>query len=81
VARAFAVEYGALGAAAGVGGTALAAALAWIVLRFVLDTPWRFEPWILLGGIVATMALAVAVGFLATYRLLGAKPLPVLRRE
>jgi len=27
------------------------------------------------------MALAVAVGFLATYRLLGAKPLPVLRRE
>jgi putative ABC transport system permease protein len=81
VARAFAVEYGALGAAAGLGGTALATVLAWIVLRFVLDTPWRFEPQILLGGIVATMALAVAVGFLATYRLLGAKPLPVLRRE
>ena len=81
VARAFAVEYGCLGAAAGLGGTALAALLAWIVLRFVLDTPWRFEPQVLVGGIVATMALAVAVGFLATYRLLGAKPLPVLRRE
>jgi putative ABC transport system permease protein len=81
VARAFAVEYGALGAAAGIGGTALASLLAWIVLRFVLEAPWRFEPQILVGGIVATMALAVAVGFLATYRLLGVKPLPVLRRE
>jgi putative ABC transport system permease protein len=81
VARAFAVEYGCLGATAGVGGTALAAALAWIVLRFSLDTPWRFEPWALLAGIVASVALAIAVGFLATWRLLGEKPLPVLRRE
>jgi putative ABC transport system permease protein len=81
VARAFAVEYGCLGAAAGLGGTALAAALAWIVLRFVLDTPWRFEPLALLAGVGATVALAVAVGFLATFRLLGAKPLPVLRDE
>ncbi|HEV8583893.1 MAG TPA: FtsX-like permease family protein [Methylomirabilota bacterium] len=81
VARAFAVEYGALGAAAGVGGTALAAVLAWIVLRFVLETPWRFEPWALLAGVAASVVLAVAVGFLATWRLLGEKPLPVLRRE
>jgi len=81
VARAFAVEYGCLGAAAGLGGTALAAVLAWIVLRFVLDTPWRFEPWALLAGVTASVALAIAVGFLATWRLLGEKPLPVLRRE
>jgi putative ABC transport system permease protein len=81
VARAFAVEYGCLGAAAGVGGTALAAVLAWIVLRFVLDTPWHFEPWALLAGVAASVVLAVAVGFLATWRLLGEKPLPVLRRE
>jgi putative ABC transport system permease protein len=81
VARAFAVEYGCLGAAAGVGGTALAAALAWIVLHFVLETPWRFEPWALLAGVAASVVLAVAVGFLATWRLLGEKPLPVLRRE
>jgi len=81
VARAFAVEYGCLGAAAGLGGTALAAVLAWIVLRFVLDTPWRFEPWALLAGVTASVGLAIAVGFLATWRLLGEKPLPVLRRE
>ena len=81
VARAFAVEYGCLGAAAGVGGTALAAVLAWVVLRFVLETPWRFEPLAMLAGVVLTVALSVAIGFLATFRLLGAKPLPVLRRE
>jgi len=81
VARAFAVEYGCLGAAAGLGGTALAAALAWIVLHFVLETPWRLQPWALLAGVVASVVLAVAVGFLATWRLLGEKPLPVLRRE
>jgi putative ABC transport system permease protein len=81
VARAFAVEYACLGAAAGVGGTALACLLAWIVLRFVLDTPWHLEPWALLAGVVASVVLAIAVGFLATWRLLGEKPLPVLRRE
>jgi putative ABC transport system permease protein len=81
VARAFAVEYGALGAVAGLGGSVLASALAWIVLRFVLETPWHFEPWALLGGVAASSVLGIAVGFLATWRLLGEKPLPVLRRE
>src|SRR5205823_5360801 len=71
VARAFAVEYACLGAAAGVGGTALACLLAWIVLRFVLDTPWHLEPWALLAGVVASVGLAIAGGFLATSRLLG----------
>src|SRR5262249_29505147 len=44
VARVFAVEYACLGAAAGVGGTALAAALAWIVQRFVLEGPIALPP-------------------------------------
>lgn len=81
VARAFAVEYGCLGAAAGVGGTALAAVLAWAILTFALDTPWRFDARPLALGVGATIALSVGVGFLATFRLLGAKPLPVLRNE
>jgi putative ABC transport system permease protein len=81
VARAFAVEYGALGVVAGVGGAALATALAWIVVRWVLDAPWTFEPVPIVVGIVTTVVLALAVGFLVTFRLLGQKPLPVLRRE
>jgi putative ABC transport system permease protein len=81
VARAFAVEYACLGAAAGLGGSALAILLAWVVLRFVLEVPWTFEPLPILLGIALTTAVALAVGFLATFRLLGARPLSVLRRE
>jgi putative ABC transport system permease protein len=81
VARAFAVEYACLGVVAGVGGTALASLLAWIVLRFLLDTPWQLAPLTLAAGVLLTVALSVTVGFLTTWRLLGEKPLPVLRRE
>jgi putative ABC transport system permease protein len=81
IARAFAVEYACLGATAGVGGTALAAVLAWIVLRFVLDTPWTLEPERLVLGVLSTTGVALAVGLLATIRLLGEKPLSVLRQE
>jgi putative ABC transport system permease protein len=81
VARAFAVEYACLGVVAGVGGTALASLLAWIVLRFLLDTPWQLAPLTLATGVLLTVVLSVAVGFLTTWRLLGYKPLPVLRRE
>jgi putative ABC transport system permease protein len=81
IARAFAVEYACLGAVAGVGGTALAAALAWIVLRFVLDTPWTLEPEALILGVALTTFVSLAIGLLATVRLLGRKPLSVLRQE
>ncbi len=81
VARAFAVEYGLLGAAAGAGGGLLATILAWIVARWVLEAPWTFDAVPVVVGVAATPALALAVGFLATFRLLGQKPLPVLRRE
>ena len=81
VARTFAVEYGCLGAAAGVGGTLGATVLAWVVLHYVLVLPWRFEPAALAGGVAATVAVAIAVGFLGTFRLLGLRPLAVLRRE
>jgi putative ABC transport system permease protein len=81
IARAFAVEYACLGAVAGVGGTALAAVLAWIVLRFVLDTPWTLEPEALILGVALTTFVSLAIGLLATVRLLGRKPLSVLRQE
>ena len=81
IARAFAVEYACLGATAGLGGTALAALLAWIVLRFVLETPWTLEPETLVLGVVLTTAGSLAIGLLATVRLIGRAPLSVLRRE
>ena len=81
VSRVFAVEYALLGAAAGVAGSALAALLAWAVLRFAFEVPSRWAPTALLAGVLASIALAVAVGFLGTRRLLARRPLGVLRGE
>jgi putative ABC transport system permease protein len=81
VSRVFAVEYALLGAAAGLAGSALAALLAWAVLRFALEVPWRWAPGTLLGGVATATALALLVGFLGTRRLLGRRPLGVLRSE
>jgi len=55
--------------------------LAWIVLRFVLETPWSLEPGTLAAGVAVSVALAVGVGLGTTFRLLGVKPLAVMRRE
>jgi putative ABC transport system permease protein len=79
--RAFAVEYACLGLGAGTAGTLLGGLLAWIVLRFVLDVPWTFAPAPFAAGVLGAVLLAVAVGVLGTFRLLGQKPLAVLRRE
>jgi putative ABC transport system permease protein len=81
VARTFAVEYGCLGAAAGLAGAVLATILAWVVLRVVLDVPWTFDAVPLAASVVVTALVAIAVGFFGTYRLLGVKPLAVLRGE
>ena len=81
VAWTFAVEYALLGAAAGVIGAGLAVALAWGVGHWILDVKWLFQPTTLVWGIGASIAGTILVGFLSTYRILGQKPLPVLRRE
>ncbi len=81
VAGAFAVEFALLGAVAGVIGAGLAVALAWGAGYWILDVKWLFQPAALAWGIAATMTGTILVGFLSTYRILGQKPLPVLRRE
>jgi putative ABC transport system permease protein len=81
VVRAFAVEYGCLGLVAGLGGAATGVLTAGLVLRFVLDVPVALEPVPIAVALLATVALALTVGFLGTFRLLGRKPLPVLRGQ
>jgi putative ABC transport system permease protein len=81
VSRVFAVEYALLGAAAGIAGGVLAAALAWAVLRWAFDVPWQWAPGTLLAGALAATGLALLVGILGTRRLLGRRPLGVLRGE
>jgi putative ABC transport system permease protein len=81
VARAFAVEFAVLGGTAGLIGTVLAAALAWAVLRFIVDIPWRWDPVPLVVSVVLTVAGTVAVGVGSTHRLLGKRPFAALRDE
>jgi putative ABC transport system permease protein len=81
VSRVFAVEYALLGAAAGVAGSALAAGLTWAVLRFAFDVPGRWAPATMAAGALAATLLALGVGFLGTRRLLGRRPLGILRSE
>ncbi len=81
VARVFAVEYALLGVAAGLCGSLLAAALAWGVGRWALDIRWAGSPLTIASGVAGATLLALCVGFLGTFRLLGRKPLGVLRGE
>jgi putative ABC transport system permease protein len=81
IARSFAAEYALLGAVGGLIGMTLACILSWMVLYFVLDLPWTFHPGVLAVGLVLTVALTLAVGFLSTFRILGQRPLAILRHE
>ncbi|THJ22486.1 MAG: FtsX-like permease family protein [Nitrospira sp. CG24E] len=81
IARAFAMEYVLLGAVAGLIGLALGSFLSWALLRFMFDLPWNIHPQVLGIGLLLTMLLTLIVGFASTYRILGQRPLAVLRHE
>lgn len=81
VAKIFAVEYGLLGTVAGTVGAAMASLMAFVLLKWVLDVPLHFQPFSLLGGVIATIVLTVLTGFLTTFRILALKPLIILRSE
>jgi putative ABC transport system permease protein len=81
IARAFAIEYVLLGAVAGLIGLTLGSVLSWAVLRYVFDLPWSIHPQVLGIGLLLTMMLTLIVGFASTYRILGQRPLAVLRHE
>ena len=81
IARAFAMEYALLGAVAGLIGLSLGSILAWALVRYVFDLPWSIHPQVLGIGLFLTMLLTLIVGFASTYRILGQRPLAVLRHE
>ena len=76
-----AVEYGLLGFVAALVGGLLSTGLSWGIVHFFLDIPWRLEPLTLLIGLIATVIVTLLGGFLTTYRILGQKPLSILRSE
>ena len=77
----FAIEFAVVGSLAGLIGVGLASVLSWAILYFFLDLTWAFQPMVLGAALFATIGLAVIVGFLSTFRILGEPPLAVLRQE
>ncbi|MDR3700315.1 MAG: FtsX-like permease family protein [Candidatus Sulfopaludibacter sp.] len=81
IAGIFSVEFLALGGIAGTMGTLLASGFAALVLKQLLDI--EFHPDALSGGITIalTAVVAAAAGWAASFRILGRKPLEILRGE
>ncbi len=81
VAGIFSMEFLVLGGAAGLLGSALATAFTAVVVKRLLKAEFHFDPAADLLSVALTALVAVAAGWLASYRILGQKPLEVLRDE
>ena len=78
--RIFSVEFSVLGLLAGTVGAVFANLLTRVLLR-QLEAQWHFEWRATLIALIGTAILAAATGWLASYRILGLRPLEVLREE
>jgi putative ABC transport system permease protein len=80
IVRTFSVEFSVLGLLAGSVGVAFANLLTRVLLR-KLEVGFHIEWGATLVALVGTSALATATGWIASYRILGLRPLEVLREE
>jgi putative ABC transport system permease protein len=81
IAAIFSIEFAVLGLIAAAVGLLFANILARALLLHVLHFDYTFQPWFNLGTWVAVAGLTVAAGWLASHRVLGQKPLEILRDE
>jgi putative ABC transport system permease protein len=70
-----------LGFIGGVLAVGLSSALSWVVLTQVFDLTWRLHLPVLLTGVGCTVLLTLSVGLISTFRILGQRPLTILRHE
>jgi putative ABC transport system permease protein len=81
IATIFSIEFAVLGLIAGVVGLIFANVLARLLLLHQFHFDYSFQPWLNLAAAFTVAALTVAAGWLASHRVLGQKPLEVLREE
>jgi putative ABC transport system permease protein len=81
VAGIFSTEFLVLGMVAGLMGSLLASAFAAVILKRLMQVEFHFDVWPNLIAIAATALVANLAGWLASFRILGQKPLEVLREE
>jgi putative ABC transport system permease protein len=80
IVRTFSVEFSVLGLLAGAVGIVFANLLTRILLRR-LEVEFQFEWVATVIALAGTAVLATATGWIASYRILGLRPLEVLREE
>lgn len=80
IATVFSVEFAVLGLIAGAVGVVFANLLVRVLLR-KMEVPYHPEFAVSGACVLATAALAVVTGWVASFRILGQKPLEVLREE
>ena len=80
IATVFSIEFAVLGLVAGLVGVLFANLIARVLLTR-MTVAYHFEWGWSLGGLLGTAALTMATGWVASHRILGRKPLEVLREE
>jgi putative ABC transport system permease protein len=80
IATVFSIEFAVLGLVAGTVGILFANIIARVLLKR-LTVAYHFQWTWTVGALLGTAALTVATGWLASHRILGRKPLEVLREE
>ena len=78
---AYGIEYGAVGAVAGLAGVALGFAAAWPVVVKVFEATWSVDWTGAIGLIAGAAAITGAGGLIAALHALAMRPAPVLRAE
>jgi putative ABC transport system permease protein len=73
------VEFGIVGASAGLIAAAIGTVAGWAVMRFVLDAPWVFLPGVVAGTVGGCVVLMLAAGYVGTEAALRTRAAPYLR--
>jgi len=81
IASIFSVEFLILGAAAGLLGGLLATGFSNLLLVRLLEAKFTFDAWPNAACVVLSALIANAAGWLASWKILGEKPMEVLRHE
>ena len=77
----FSIEFLVLGMVAGLMGSLLATGFSSLLLKRFFDAPFAIDLAPNVVAVLATALIAAASGWLASFRILGQKPLEILRGE
>jgi putative ABC transport system permease protein len=75
------VEFGVIGAIAGLLAAGVGTAASWGVMRFVMHADWAFLPAVLAATVVGCVGLMMVFGYAGTEAALRARAAPMLRNE